>query len=91
MQATWSDIDYKESASIAYEDARYSLSDFLAFIASMESMHDSGCDSDSDNEFTDDQKAEFLSNLVVEHKKLIKNYLKDHDILEARKNQGGHA
>ena len=48
-------------------------------------------DNDIDDEFTDYQKAEFLSNLVVEHKKLIKNYLKDHDILEARKNQGGHA
>ena len=46
---------------------------------------------DSDDELTNEQRVEFLSNLVVEHKKLIKNYLKDHDILEARKNQGGHA
>ena len=38
----------------------------------MESVHDS----DSDDEFTDKQKAEFLSNLVVEHEKLIKSYLK---------------
>ena len=71
----------KEGASIAFEDARYNLNDFLAFIASVESMHDSDCD----DEFIDDQNVEFLSNLVVEHKKIIKNYLKDHDILEACK------
>ena len=49
----------------------------------MESMHDSNWDSDSDDEFIDDQKAQFLNNLIVEHEKLIKNYLSDHDILEA--------
>ena len=32
-----------------------------------------------------DQNDEFLSNLIVEHEKLIKNYLKDHDILEMNK------
>ena len=47
----------------------------------MESVHDSDCDSDSDNELTNDQKAEFLNNLTVKHEKLIKNYLRDHDIL----------
>ena len=30
---------------------------------------------------------EFLNNLVVEHEKLIKSYLKDHDIFEAYKNK----
>ena len=55
----------------------------------MESMHNSDCDcdSDSDDEFIKEQKVEFLSNLVVEHEKLIKSYLKDHDILEAHKNE----
>ena len=42
-------------------------------------------DSDSDNEFTNDQKATFLNNLVVEHEKLIKNYLRYDHILEAYK------
>ena len=45
----------------------------------------SDCDSDNDDEFTNDQNDEFLSNLIVEHEKLIKNYLKDHDILEMNK------
>ena len=51
----------------------------------MKSVHDSDCDNDSDNEFTDEQKIVFLNNLVFYHEKLIKNYLKDHDILEAHK------
>ena len=34
----------------------------------MEFVHDSECDSDSDNEFTNDKKVVFLNNLVVEHK-----------------------
>ena len=50
-------------------------------------MHDCDCDSDSDDEFIDEQKVELLSNLVVEHEKLIKSYLKDHDILEGHKNK----
>ena len=45
---------------------------FLVFIAFMEYVHDS----DSDDEFTNEQKAKFLSNLVVAHEKLIKSYLK---------------
>ena len=49
----------------------------------MEYVHDSDCD--SDDKFTNDQKATFLSNFVVEHEKLIKNYLKDPNILEAYK------
>ena len=85
--ATWSETDFDDSASIAFEDARYDLNDFLAFIASVEFVHDSDYNSDSDDEFNDEQKAEFLSNLVIEHEKLIKNYLKDHDILEAHKNK----
>ena len=53
----------------------------------MESMHDSDCDINSDEEFIDEQIAKFLSNLVVEHEILIKSYLKDYDILEAYKNK----
>ena len=45
------------------------------------------CDSNSDDEFIDEQRVEFLSNLFVEHEKLIKSYLKDHDILETHKNK----
>ena len=48
-------------------------------------MHDSDYDTDSDDEFTNEQKVVFLNNFVVKHEKLIKNYLKDHDILEAHK------
>ena len=33
------------------------------------------------------KRAEFLNNLVVEHERLIKSYMKDHDILEAHKNK----
>ena len=53
----------------------------------MESVHDSECDSDIDDEFTDDQKVVFLNNLVVKHDKSIKNNLRDHDILEAHKSK----
>ena len=54
----------------------------------MDPMNDTNCDSDSDdNEFIDKQRAEFLDNLVVEHKKLIKSYMKNHDVLEAHKNK----
>ena len=51
----------------------------------MEFVHGSECDSDSNDNFIDDQKVTLLNNLVVEYKKLIKNYLRDHDILEAHK------
>ena len=56
---------------------------FLAFIAFVESVHDS----DIDDEFTDDQKVIFFNNLVVKHDKSIKNDLRDHDILEAHKSK----
>ena len=36
MHATWSDINFEESASGASKDARYDPNDFLAFIVSME-------------------------------------------------------
>ena len=50
----------------------------LAFIASVESMHDSDCNSDNDDdEFTNEQRVEFLSNLVVEHERQIKSYMKN--------------
>ena len=50
MQASWSDNDFKESGSTTYEDEKYDPNDFLAFIASMESMHDSDRESDCDDE-----------------------------------------
>ena len=85
MQATWSDTNSEESVFIAFEDVRYDPNDLLSFIASMEFVHDSDCDSD-DNEFTDEQRVEFLSNLV-EHETLIKSYMKNNDILDAHKNK----
>ena len=60
MQATWSDTNFEENDSTTSEDAKYNPNDFLAFIAFMGSMHDNECDSDSDDEFTNDQKVIFL-------------------------------
>ena len=63
MQATWSDMDSEESASIASKDARYDPNDMLAFVASIESMNDTDCDCDSDDdEFTYDK---VLNSLVI--------------------------
>ena len=87
MQATWSDIDFEESASTTSEDASYDPNDLLAFIAFVKFMNDTNCDNDSDDDFTDEQKFEFLSNLVVEHEGLIKSYMKNNDILDAHKNK----
>ena len=88
MQATWSDLDSEKSASIASEDARYNPNDMIPFVASMEPMNDIDCDSDSnDDEFTNEQRVEFLNNLVVEHERLIKSYMKNNYILEAHKNK----
>ena len=56
MQATWSDIDSKESGFITSKEEGYDPNDLLAFIASVESMHDS----DSDDEFINDQKIEIF-------------------------------
>ncbi|KAL6348133.1 hypothetical protein AAG906_039581 [Vitis piasezkii] len=55
------DIDFEESTSTAFKDARYNPNDCLAFIASVEFVHDNDYDSDRDDEFTDEQKAEFLT------------------------------
>ena len=55
MQATWSDIDFEESASTTSEDASYDPNDLLAFIAFVKSMNDTNCDNDSDDDFTDEQ------------------------------------
>ncbi|KAL6328687.1 hypothetical protein AAG906_003372 [Vitis piasezkii] len=52
--------------------------------------NDSDCDSDSDNdddEFIDEQRAEFFDNLVVEHERLVKSYMKNHEVLYAHKNK----
>ena len=51
MQATWSDTDFEESASITFENARYYPDDLLAFITSVEYVYDSDCDND---EFTNE-------------------------------------
>ena len=54
----------------------------------MKFVYDSYCDGDSDDdEFTDEQRAELLSNLVVEHERLIKSYMKNNVILKAHKNK----
>ena len=87
MQATWSDTDFEENDFTTFGDVRYDPNDFVAFIANVESMHDSQCDSDSDDEFINNQKAVFFFNLIIEHKKLIKNHLKDHNTLEALKSK----
>ena len=62
MQATWSDTNFEENDSTTSKDAKYNPNGFFAFIAFMGSMHDNECDSDSDSddEFTNDQKVIFL-------------------------------
>ena len=87
MHATWSGTNSEKRASTTSKDERYDPNDFLTFIASTEYVNDNDCDSDNDDEFIDEQRVEFLNNVVVEHEKLIKSYLKDHDILEAHKNK----
>lgn len=74
MQATWSERDYEESYSTTSKDVRYDQNDFLAFVASIDSMHDSDCYSDSECEYNDGQNTAFLNNLVVEYENLIKKY-----------------
>ena len=69
MQAIWSDIDSKENGQTTFEDARYDHNDFLTFVAFMEFVHGSECDSDSNDNFIDDKKVTLLNNLVVEYKK----------------------
>ena len=49
IQATWSDIDSNESDSIALEDTWYDQTDYVTFVASLDSVHDS----DSECEFND--------------------------------------
>ena len=73
MQITWSDTDFEESGSTTFEDARYDPNEFLAFIASVESTHDSECDSDSDDEFINNQKAVFFFLILLLS---IKNWLR---------------
>ena len=81
MQGTWSDTNFEEIASTTSEDAKYDHNDFLVFVTSVEFVHDNEWDSNNDDEFTNDWKTAFLNNLVVKYEKLIKNYLKDYDIL----------
>ena len=66
MQATWKDIDSKESDSTTSKDAWYEQNDFLAFVVSLNFVHDSDCDC------TNEQNVAYLNNLVVEHDNLIK-------------------
>ena len=40
-----------------------------------------------DDEFTNEQKANFLDNLVVEHERLIKSCMKNNEVLKAHKNK----
>ena len=88
MQATWSDSIFEDNASTTFEDSRYNSNDMLAFVASIKHENDSECDSVSDDEeFTYDQRTEFFDNLVVEHEKSIKSYMKNHEILNAHKNK----
>ena len=55
IQATWSDTNSEESATTTSQDARYDPNDLLAFIASVEFVHDSDYDCDShDDEFIDE-------------------------------------
>lgn len=80
MQITWSDTNSKKkSDSIAFEYVRYGQNDFLAFVASIDSMHGSYC------EHTNEQNVIFLDNLVLEYQNLIKKYLRNQYILAADK------
>ena len=81
MQGTWSDTNFEEIASTTLKDAKYDHNDFLVFVTSVEFVHDNEWDGNNDDEFTNDWKTAFLNNLVVKYEKLIKNYLKDYDIL----------
>ena len=59
IQTTWSDTDFEESVSTTFKDVRYDPDDLFAFIASIESMNDTDCDSDNDSddyEFIDEQR-----------------------------------
>ena len=55
----------------------------------MELVNDTDCDSNSDDdeELIDEQRVEFFNNLIDDHEKLIKSYMKNNDILEAHKNK----
>ena len=90
MQAIWSDSYSEDSASTTFENARYDPNDMLSFVASIEHENNSYCDSDSDindDEFIDEQKVKFFENIFIEHERLIKSYMKNHEILDANKNK----
>ena len=53
IQETWSDTDFEDSVSTTSEEEMYDLNDFLSFIAFVEFVYDSDCD--SDDEFIDEQ------------------------------------
>ena len=73
MQASWSDIDSKESDSTTFEDARYEQNDYWDFVAFVDFVYDGDSDGECECEYTNEQNATFLDNLVVEYKNLIKN------------------
>ena len=52
---------------------------FLAFVASIEFVHET----DSEYEFTDEQNACFLENIVVEHQCLIEKFLEVNDVVNS--------
>ena len=83
MLAAQSDIDSNLSDSIASKDTRYDQSDFLAFVASIDSMDDS----ESDCEFNDEENAEFLENMVHEYKCLIKKFMKVNNVVNSQKSK----
>ena len=56
---------------------------FLAFVASIEFVHET----DSEYEFTNEQNACFLENIVVEHQCLIEKFLEVNDVVNSHKSK----
>ena len=57
MQAIWSDSYSEDSASTTFENARYDPNDYFSLYCICGICAWCDCDSNSDNEFIDDQKA----------------------------------
>lgn len=75
MQATWSDTNFGKSDSMTSKDERYEQNDYLDFIVPIDSKHETS----SECEYTNEQNASFLRNIIVEYQNLIEQYLKTHD------------
>lgn len=80
-----SDTNSNESDSTTSKDQRYKQNDFsfFAFVASIESMHETN----SENESTDEQNVSFLENIFIEYQCLIEKYQKSHDVLDSQKSE----